>query len=343
MSSRTLLLFFLLSVALAWPRGARLEGHEGTRPFLATGESLTIPAGTGGFYAFDLSVYDAASNRISYTGGPYFAVFDQAAETTGNPFGSAGGELEILEGIVDLGGGVQRYFTQVTALDTLGQPEPLVNEAFAGGPLLSWQYEVGTPYVNNEAIDPGFIFVKLDSGLAVFDSGGQLQGTYALDYDYTFSTVMAAIAIYGLDGADIAGADIATLQMFWDIRPAALPEFDSDPVAGSTLQFDDTAPGESSSPRTITVSNLGDLGLALTCEITGTHANQFSISNCPAAVFGMTSDDVEVVCQPTSTGEKSAVLTLTTYDEDEPTNDYFLSCTGVSADTRFSNGFEGSP
>ena len=121
--------------------------------------------------------------------------------------------------------------------------------------------------------------ITLDAGLAVFDSAGQLVGSFPLDYDYTVFTVMAGIAIYGLGGTDIAGADIATLQMFWDIRPAALPEFDSDPVAGSTLQFDDTAPGETSSPRTITVSNLGDLGLLLTCDLTGTHANQFSSYN----------------------------------------------------------------
>ncbi len=328
---------------LVWPRSARLEGYQGPRPFLATEATSTLPNGIGAFYSFDLSVYDASSNRISYTGGPYSTVFDQVAETTGgNVFGSAEGDLQILEGIVDLGGGTQRYFTQVTALDALGQPEPLVNEALAGTPFLSWQYEVGTAYTNNEAINPGFLFVELDAGLAVFDSAGQLVGSFPLDYDYTVFTVMAGIAIYGLGGTDIAGADIATLQMFWDIRPAALPEFDSDPVAGSTLQFDDTAPGETSSPRTITVSNLGDLGLLLTCDLTGTHANQFSVTNCPGPVFGMGSEDVDVVCQPTSAGEKSAVLSLTTNDEDEPTNDYFLSCTGVSADTRFSNGFEGN-
>lgn len=301
-----------------------------------------VITGLADFYSLELSVFDNMANVISYTGGPYFAVFDPIAEYTGvNLFGSGGGDLEILEGIVDLGGGVQRYFTQITALNAADQPEPLVNSAFAGIGLIGWQFEVGTATAGNDPIEPGMFVVVIDSGFNVFDSAGQLQGTFPLLIDFSTFIGFAGLTTYTLGGADIAGADIATLQMFWDARAALLPEFDSDPAADSMIIFANTAVGETSDPETIAVNNLGDLPLSLACEITGADADEFAINDCPANVDGMGSDEVLVVCQPSSAGDKAAVLSIATNDQDELNNDYDLSCLAGTGSAILMNGFEG--
>jgi len=113
---------------------------------------------------------------------------------------------------------------------------------------------------------------------------------------------------------------------------APVPDID---VSPTSKDFGSTTVGSSSPPETFTVSNVGTANLVVgTITITGVNANQFSKQN--DNVSGQTiapgnSATLQVVFSPTSTGAKSAALSIPSNDPDEATVTVPLSGNGVAA------------
>jgi hypothetical protein len=125
--------------------------------------------------------------------------------------------------------------------------------------------------------------------------------------------------------------------------PNPQPEFDSSPAAGSTLNFGDQLIGIESGALSIQVSNLGDLELTLSCNLSGPAAASFNLISCPTPIAAAGSGNILVSCEPLSSGVKLVSLTVTTNDSDEGVVNFNLSCNGVeppSDDVIFSAGFE---
>jgi len=85
---------------------------------------------------------------------------------------------------------------------------------------------------------------------------------------------------------------------------------------------------DSSKDKTLTISNEGDAVLTITSiDVTGT---QFSVGAFPGTIAASSSADVTVTFEPTSSGTKSATLTVSSNDPDEPEAEVSLSGTGVT-------------
>ena len=96
----------------------------------------------------------------------------------------------------------------------------------------------------------------------------------------------------------------------------------------------------------VTIENVGDANLTLvSCTITGTHFAQFNLVDCvTGAITPAGMRDVEVTCNPSTTGLKTASLDLVTNDADEGNVSYDLNCTGISPpkeDLIHADSFEG--
>jgi len=88
-----------------------------------------------------------------------------------------------------------------------------------------------------------------------------------------------------------------------------------------------------SKTKTLTISNVGTAALTITnITISG---SQFSRGTYPGTIAAGSSANVNVTFSPTSTGAKSATLTITSNDPDEATVNVALSGTGVAAAATF--------
>ena len=125
------------------------------------------------------------------------------------------------------------------------------------------------------------------------------------------------------------------------------PEFESAPVANSTIEFGDQVSGELSQSAAIEVSNAGTQTLLLmSCDLGGADASSFNVVSCPVSVPVSGSAQILVNCEPVSLGQKAAALTVQSNDGDESSVSFELSCMGVLApedDEIFSTGFESGP
>jgi hypothetical protein len=105
-------------------------------------------------------------------------------------------------------------------------------------------------------------------------------------------------------------------------------------VSPTEKNFGNINVGSSSSPQTFNVSNVGDADLVVwTINITGTHANQFTIHNdnvTNQTIIANGSAALQVVFSPTSTGAKSATLNIPSNDPYEATVSVSLSGTGIT-------------
>jgi hypothetical protein len=116
------------------------------------------------------------------------------------------------------------------------------------------------------------------------------------------------------------------------VNIAGIPDIS---VSPTSKNFGDVTVGSSSPAQTFTVSNVGTADLVVgTIDITGANAGQFSKQN--DNVSGQTiapdgSATLEVVFSPTSTGAKSAALSIPSNDPDEATVAVPLSGNGVAA------------
>lgn len=122
------------------------------------------------------------------------------------------------------------------------------------------------------------------------------------------------------------------------------PEFSSTPEPDATLDFGDIAIESSSDASVIGVDNAGTAKLVLSCNITGTNADQFRLLACPSPVPAAGSTGIFVSCEPASIGLKQATLSVSSNDTDVPEASYSLTCTGVGPsldNVIFYAGFEG--
>jgi hypothetical protein len=178
--------------------------------------------GTLAEHPFSLAplVQDAgAAYYMSDAGGPTLHTFDGTNESGGaNLFGTAGGFFLVLEGVVDLGGGVERVIVEVRAVDGGVVPEPWVDASNAGTGLIDWRLDIGSTAGGSDPIEPGVPFTVVDSGVAAFDSALAHLGTFDLAADTSTATGLSGVAILGIGGADIAGTDLAALQIYWDVQ-----------------------------------------------------------------------------------------------------------------------------
>jgi hypothetical protein len=309
-------------------------------------DSATADINVGGdTYSQAPLVQDSsAAHYASSLGGPCTHTFDGASESGGsNLLGTAGGSFEILEGTTDLGGGNQRILVEVTALSAGADAEPWVDESQSDAGYLAWRLDVGSILGGANPIEPDTSFTVLDSGVNLFDSSGSLVATLDLLEDNSDTSGLAGVAIISrANDANIAGIDIATLQMFWNIYPQA-PEYSSNPVAGSTLDFGDQQINSESAELAVQVSNEGDGNLTLACSLSGANPADFNLGVCATPVAPAAMSNVTVACEPETIGEKSAVLTITSNDADESENTYNLICNGTEPpgeNVIFANGFE---
>jgi len=121
-----------------------------------------------------------------------------------------------------------------------------------------------------------------------------------------------------------------------------LPEIETTPAAGSTLDFGALEVGTVSDFIAVQVDNLGEAELTVGCTVTGDGAAVFEVVQCPVSVASAASGQIDVKCQPAIVGEYTASLDLLTNDPDEGELSYGLLCHGTT-DTLFSDGYEGEP
>ncbi len=105
-------------------------------------------------------------------------------------------------------------------------------------------------------------------------------------------------------------------------------------VSPTSKNFGEVTVGSSSSPQTVTVSNAGTANLEVgTITITGANADQFTSQNdnCSGETIAPSGlATLQVLFSPTSTGAKSATLSIPSNDPDEATVEVSLSGTGVT-------------
>jgi hypothetical protein len=309
-------------------------------------ESVVNAAGFGDSYSLAPWIVDDLDQfyLASTNGAPTTHTFDGVVESGGgNNYGSAGGSFSVIEGIIDLGGGAERYVVEVSAVDVSLNNEPWVDASWAGQVFTDWILDVGNIDGGGNAIVPGYEFSVTDSGFLVFDSSGSQLGGFDLYSDTSTSTELAGGAWVNINGSDIAGFDVSTIQLYWDIIPTAKPEFSSTPLPGTTLSFGSIVINTTSGPAVVSVDNLGTAELTLSCDITGLNADQFNIVACPGSIAAAGSADITVSCEPGSTGLKQGTFEVSTNDADEALVSYPLACTGISGELVFRDGFEEAP
>jgi len=107
-------------------------------------------------------------------------------------------------------------------------------------------------------------------------------------------------------------------------------------VNPASYNFGSVNVGSSSAPQTFTVSNMGTGNLVLgTLSLTGTNPGQFSKQNdtCSGQTLPPSSNcSAQVKFSPTSTGAKTANLSISSNDVQTPTINASLSGTGVCLD-----------
>jgi hypothetical protein len=127
------------------------------------------------------------------------------------------------------------------------------------------------------------------------------------------------------------------------LTPSSGPEFHATPAPGTAFDFGNVSVNTPSALQTIHVDNIGAQALTLGCNFSGSHAADFSVFNCntlPVSPFS--SVNLQVRCYPAALGQRSATLTLSTNDADEPSVQYPMLCNGVPfrPELMFINGFE---
>ncbi len=225
-----LLCAFLCFPSLAVPAGVieRVTGHAQLGPvqldtadFQLLRESRLDDVNVAsGDYSLAPLVQDTdTAYLISDAGGPTLHSFDGLEEGAGgNLLGTDGGSFVVLEGSIPLGQGVERVIVEVTAVNSGGQAEPWVDASNAGAGFEGWRLDVGSNSGGATAIVPAVPFTQVDSGFSVFSSTGALLDTFTLSVDTSTATSLSGVAALNNGGSDIAGVDIASIQMYWDIQ-----------------------------------------------------------------------------------------------------------------------------
>jgi hypothetical protein len=124
----------------------------------------------------------------------------------------------VVEGIVPLAGGVNRIIVAVTAVSSGSQAEPWVSSAHAASGYISWRLDVGSNSGGTDPIQPATPFT-VGSGINAFTSAGQSVGSFALSSNTSTATSLSGVASLSIGGQNIAGVNVASIEMYWDILP----------------------------------------------------------------------------------------------------------------------------
>lgn len=130
---------------------------------------------------------------------------------------------------LDNGDGTRTALVQTTALDAAGASIAWVPAGVTNGgdPFVAWRMDVGTTAGGVDGLDialnPGESVNFLGSGFAAFDSTGGVLGVFALTLDDSAGSTASGLAVIGIGGADIAGFDLAAIQLFWDYEIVPAP------------------------------------------------------------------------------------------------------------------------
>ena len=254
--------------------------------FLLKQENMVNPAAFGDSYSLAPWLRDNLTQfYLASPIAPTSHTFDGTDESGGtNSFGSAGGSFSVAEGITDLGGGAERYIVEVSALDSSLNNEPWVDASWAGQVFTDWILEVGTIDGGGNAIVPGYSFSVTDSGFLVFDSTGVQLGSFELSADMSTSTDLAGSAWVGLGGSDIAGFDVSTIQLYWDIAPTSVD-------ADLDLQLVDATDGIYAPGDSLDVLNYTE-------NIGGSTSTSYTITYYASIDTTITSGDISLGAEP---------------------------------------------
>ncbi|MDZ4730825.1 MAG: choice-of-anchor D domain-containing protein [Xanthomonadales bacterium] len=154
----------------------------------------------------------------------------------------------------------------------------------------------------------------------------------------TIEEILAALRDTGTSVDDQRSSGSVTdmrrinLDLALDSLISPQPEVATIPVAGSTLDLGDVAVAGIGTVFDLEVSNSGEVDLTLACSINGLQASHFVLTQCPSVIAATTSNDISLRCDPSSIGELSATLVVTTNDFSEPELNYNLQCTGLGVE-----------
>lgn len=158
-------------------------------------------------------------------------------------------------------------------------------------------------------------------------------GTYGIEIcpdDYAGQTVV--FKVNGVYGGEAVCPATAGESITVDLVITGEPDIS---VSPTSKNFGDVQVGSSSAPQTFTVSNEGTADLEVgTITLGGTNADQFSIQNDNVSEQTIAPEDsatLEVVFSPTSTGTKTAQLSIPSNDPDEDPLTVSLQGRGTAA------------
>ena len=153
---------------------------------------------------------------------------------------------------------------------------------------------------------------------------------FKIPYDASYAGKMVVFYVNGVEAQSLPYVNEGYSPDF-DLSISVVPDIS---VSPTSIDFGSVDMCTSSRAKRVTVSNDGGANLnVLTIVLTGTHANQFSIENdnCSGeSIAPGASKTLEVVFSPTSTGGKSATLSIPSNDPDENPVLVPLSGTGVA-------------
>ena len=171
--------------------------------------------------------------------------FDEAWKTIGeNEYGTPGSELMLIDKIETLENGDQQVSVQVTAVSSQNNAEPWVDASFSGTGLNSWRLDIATELGGTNPILPDTPFEVAGSGVVVFNSAGDQIGEFAI-VDTSDANGLSGYFVINIDGeTDIAGFDLATMIMYWNVRTEPVNPGPGITTGQSGAWFDPTHDGE---------------------------------------------------------------------------------------------------
>ena len=185
---------------------------------------------------------------VSRVGAPTSHTFDGLAESGGgNRYGYVGGTISVTEDSYSVAPEVRRYAVEVTALDVAGDPSVWVSPGWSGIGLIRWRLDVGSTGGGTDPINFDSPVEIVDSGYSVFDRWGNWLGDYELYADTSTATSLSGVAIHSNGGQDIAGVDVSTIQMWWEVRqseaapPPTVVTSPASSISGSGARLNGTA------------------------------------------------------------------------------------------------------
>ncbi|HRW08390.1 MAG TPA: choice-of-anchor D domain-containing protein, partial [Caldilineaceae bacterium] len=145
--------------------------------------------------------------------------------------------------------------------------------------------------------------------------------------DPTFGTVDRTYPLTVRGGNYEVMVDFNDGDYFTFSSSSTLPEIN---VTPSDIDFGEVNTGSTAPAQAVTIESLGDVSLSInTISLSGTDAGQFAISSndCGASVSAGGSCTVQMTFSPTASGSRSALLVITSDDNDEGTVNVALTGT----------------